>query len=433
MAEPAPKRRKTTLHALGSNGNYQLGFSHTQDTSTPTKCVFHDKNITLNHVPLAEHEEVKKIITGGNHTLLLTNLGRVWSAGLNDTGQRGLVAPEELGIQNGLSAGERSDTAFSSGDVGFGGWRLLSWTGAQHLQRDTGRDHTAYVTDLAATWTASYLVLDNTSVYSCGSGQKGELGLGKDVVASTTPKRCFDLQDVEPGESTTVKQIAGCMSHAVVLSTSGKLYGWGASRKGQLGQVMRETKVSWTPRRVDLGLTDGEEWPVDQVCAGRDFTFVVGRRSQEQYFLGDASKLGIELPLPLTESTEKREHGVNIHAGWTSITVLSSNGTAQAFGKSPQGFVKNLVRARTLHNIASMAVGSEHCLAISDDGDVLASGWNEHGNCGDENDLDAVDNAQQANTIWHNKANHRTIGVAAGCATSFILTESIAVDETENG
>ena len=35
-----------------------------------------------------------------------------------------------------------------------------------------------------------------------------------------------------------------------------------------------------------------------------------------------------------------------------------------------------------LQNIVKAIAGSEHCLALSTEGKVLAWGWNEHGSCG---------------------------------------------------
>ena len=33
-------------------------------------------------------------------------------------------------------------------------------------------------------------------------------------------------------------------------------------------------------------------------------------------------------------------------------------------------------------NVSKALAGSEHCLCLTEGGDVFAWGWNEHGNCG---------------------------------------------------
>ena len=68
-------------------------------------------------------------------------------------------------------------------------------------------------------------------------------------------------------------------------------------------------------------------------------------------------------------------------------------------------------------------MGSEHALALLDEGTVVAFGWGEHGNCGTE--VDAQGNVKgrynriEMPEIGH---EHEVVGIGAGCATSWIIT-----------
>ncbi|KAK5939468.1 alpha tubulin suppressor [Knufia obscura] len=388
---------KTTLYALGSNGNSQLGVGHADDISSPQKCKFMtgNSNEVVDYVPLDfdANEQIKKIVAGGNHTLLLTTLGCVWATGSDVDGQCGLVGPRPQQVEGG-------------GGTFAGVWRRVQW-------RKEGQDEDSRFTDIAATWVASFFVVDGHVVYSCGRGEKGELGRGLDRSHGPLPMRCFDLRDFE-AEVPEVKivKISACMNHVVVLSSSGSLYGWGACRKGQLGENLNGEKVSWLPKQLDIHL----DWMPRQVVTGREFTFVVGKRHEEQCFLGDAGRIKLEMPLKFeTESQQDLE----IHAGWTHIVVRVSDGSLRGSGHSQRG---QLLEKQPQQQIANFAMGSEHSIAVTGDGAVIAWGWGEHGNCGAE--VDEKKNVMgRHNTVFVPDRYERVAGVGAGCATSFFWVE----------
>ncbi|KAI9798918.1 MAG: hypothetical protein M1825_004931 [Sarcosagium campestre] len=94
-----------------------------------------------------------------------------------------------------------------------------------------------------ALWEASIFIAPDQSLYACGSGSKGELGLGPGVTHAKTPQPIMVLSD-------------------------GSVYGWGNGRKGQLGEP---AGVVWSPRRIQ-----GVDFKVHRGACGRDFTYLAG-------------------------------------------------------------------------------------------------------------------------------------------------------------
>lgn len=382
---------KTTLYALGSNGSFQLGIGHDDDVSSPQRCVFNtrDVDVIVDHVPLdgGNDEQIRKVVAGGNHTLLLTTHGRVWAAGSNAVGQCGWSAP-------GVDQATR--------DRATGTWMLVDWS-------RQGQSEVSRFTDVAATWTASYFVVGGHIVYACGHGEKGELGIGQGNNDSPTPMQCLDLRELEPGvPHAEIETISGCMNHVVVLSSSGKLYGWGACRKGQLGEDVKSTKVIWSPKALDVGL----QWRPRQVVTGREFTLVVGERLGEQCFLGDSARAGFITPIVLEDEPQQ---DFVVHAGWSHIVMSLGDGSIQEFGRNLRG---QLLKRTPDQRLARFVMGSEHLLAATSSGAVIAWGWGEHGNCGSQVD-EKKNVVGRYNTLFQSDHSIRVAGVGAGCATSF--------------
>lgn len=390
MATKSAKQSKTTLYALGSNGNFQLGIGHDNDVASPQKCRFMTGSLdeVIDHVPLRDGEQIRKIVAGGNHTLLLTTLGTVWATGRGEAGQCGW---DESGSEQ----------------VTAGTWRKVQWCGQ-------GQSEAFAFTDVAATWNASYFVVDDHIICSCGQGDKGELGIGLRNSDNPLPTRCFDLRDFEAdAPETKIESVSACMNHVVVLSSSRKLYGWGACRKGQLGAELKDKKVVWLPELLSIGL----DWAPRQLATGREFTLLVGDRPEQQCFLGSASGLGFESPFRFEAGSPQ---SFEVHTGWTHVVVRSSDGRLWNFGRGTRG---QLLENQPEQRIASLVMGSEHSLAVTDRGSVIAWGWGEHGNCGVEDD--EKKNAKGGyNTLFMPKHDGRVTGIGAGCATSFFWIEA---------
>lgn len=347
------------LFALGSNGSGQLGIDHKNDVSSPE----------IAHIPLSgDDREILKIAAGGNHTLVLFSDGDLYTAGDGSDG-RCLIGEAEFDNVTGNKSGR---------------FRKSPLAGASLI---------------SATWEASTAVLDDGQVITSGTGNKGELGLGKSVLNSK------DSQAIPgfPPPGTTVVDLAASMSHTVAVLSNGEVYGWGVGRKGQLGEPAEN---HWMPHRIDR-----VPFHACRVACGRDFTYIVGGPDEGRHIVFGSDKWSVISDAPKTVPSWKE-----IGASWGSIYVLLESGSLLSWGRNDH---KQLCPPK-LPKVQLLAVGSEHALALTEEGDrVIAWGWGEHGNCGPITDPSNVDFAGSEILISQN-----VVALGAGCATSWVVMAS---------
>jgi protein ATS1 len=349
------------LFALGSNGSGQLGLGHDEDMATP-------QSVPAASLGIDVSSKIKRLAAGGNHTIALSSDGRAFSAGDNSDGRCGTGGHEQSSEFQEIHAPE---------------------------------DQSSQWEDVAATWSASVLVRKGgEEVWVCGSGDSGELGLGDGVREA---KHLVQIPDFPP-TGTRVVQVVACMAHVIAVLDDGGVYGWGKGRKGQLGNIGAD---SWTPRHLS-----GLQFKVERAVCGKDFTCLFGEaRVGEVQMLGPdgRDRFNLKASAPSRVSGWKR-----ICASWGNVFVLQENGRLIAWGRDDHGQLP----AQNLPVIATVAAGSEHCLALTLDGKVLAWGWGEHGNCGDH-----VDAKGDVKGKWNElTVSGDVTGIFCGCATSFIST-----------
>ena len=364
----------TMLFALGSNGNGQLGIGSTEDAHEPQKCVLPEDFQT---------SSILSIAAGGNHTLISTP-GKIYAAG----------------------------------DISNGRYPLVhKYTQSKPEDAQRFRLSSVSAQFCAATWEASTIVDDIQRFLTCGTGHKGELGLGPrtSTAESTAVIRNFPAADDEAGDDDAfVADISASMSHTVVLLSNGSVYGWGAGRKGQLGEPAEDV---WTPRKIT-----GLPFEPHRVACGRDFTLFSGSpESGELHILGTNDRHGILSSMPTSPLPAPIK---SMHASWSSAFILLQNGKLIAWGRNDHGQLGP--QDGSLPRLSKIAVGSEHVVALTTGGKVIAWGWGEHGNCGREVDEDGdVKGARGWNEIALPEDAGNVVGVAAGCATTFIWTDDV--------
>ena len=173
----------------------------------------------------------------------------------------------------------------------------------------------------------------------------------------------------------------------------------------------------WSPRRIE-----GVPFPAVKAVCGKDFTCIVGDREEGKlvvFGLKSRDRFGVLASIPAAVPGWK-----DIAASWGSVFILMPHGELIGFGRDDHGQLP----PAGLPPIEAIAAGSEHCLALTKAGKVLAWGWGEHGNCGEHTDTNG-DVKGRWNEIELPNAQP-TGAVYAGCATSFIVT---AGDAKQNG
>jgi alpha-tubulin suppressor-like RCC1 family protein len=223
-----------------------------------------DVNRKAAAVRLPKGTKVKSIASGCQFSLALTTAGQVLAWGTN--------AQDELG--DGVSGGLRSAPvrvrlpggvkirAISAG--GFFGL-ALSTTGRVYGWGDDGsgqlgngtvgpsfripvRVHLpggTKVTALAGGGSSSFALTARGAVLAWGENILGELGRGNETRTISTPGRTL------LPKGTRVRSMAAGGDHALALTTTGKLFAWGANGSGQLGNG-RVNSAADRPVRVRL-------------------------------------------------------------------------------------------------------------------------------------------------------------------------------------
>ena len=349
------------LFALGSNSSGQLGLGHREDVNSPKEA----KLSTTGN----EYAQPIKVAAGGNHSLILMSDGKILAAGENKDGRCGFAS---------LQPSPQTTFAPVIKEVGMALSKIKL---------------------CAATWEASIVVTETNEVMVFGTGNRGELGLGRKVINIAKPERIGSL----PNDK--IVDIAACMGHVVVVYDSGEVWGWGSGRKGQLGEPRED---SWEPRKISISFK-----AMRAVC-GREFTYIVGTADEGTHIVLGSDKWGVRSSAPVTVTSWS-----NIGASWGSILVLFTSGRMIAWGRDDHGQLP----PDSLPDIEQIAVGSEHAIAKTTSGEILAWGWGEHGNVGTP--TESLGNVKRR----YNRLDcpGRPIMLGAGCATSWIY----ASDEQE--
>lgn len=172
--------------------------------------------------------------------------------------------------------------------------------------------------------------------------------------------------------------------------------------------------IVYEPRKIE-----GVGFGVGRVVCGREFTYFLegGGEVEGRHLVIGSDRWGVVSSMPGGMMRDWKDVG----ASWGSLFVLGNDGRLLSWGRNDHG----QLAPGGLPSLAEIAVGSEHVLARTTAGDVIAWGWGEHGNCGpDTVDGDVKD---RFNVVASSKiltqAGSKVTKLGAGCATSWIWTE----------
>ena len=349
------------LYAFGSNGSGQLGLGHTDDVSIPSEV----------SLPLSAISQLPtRIAAGGNHTLLLLETGEAYASGLNPDGRCGIISKE------------KQHKTFQKCET--------------QLPENSKISRFRFC---AATWESSTFVDEEGRLFTCGTGDRGQLGQGSCITSSDTPAIIPDF----PPTGVHVTDLAASMGHTVAILSDGSVYGWGNGRKGQLGLPAVDC---WNPRKIE-----DVPFRAVRVACGKDFTYLVGHSQDGQHLVLGSDKWQIRSASPQHVCGWK-----DIAASWSSLYVLLNSGVLLAWGRNDHGQLpsQNQILAD------KVAAGSEHALVLHGaENTCRAYGWGEHGNCG--NLGGGNDAPSGGNPVL---ADAKILQVGAGCATSWIFTHT---------
>jgi alpha-tubulin suppressor-like RCC1 family protein len=311
-------------------------------------------------------ETITQIAAGVNHSLVLTDSGKLYSWGYNDSGQLG----------NGTIDNSPVPTAVDM----------------------TGVLNGATVTQIAAGEYHSLALTDDGKVHSWGAGAFGQLGNGQAYLNATTP---VDVVSYGALDGKAVIQIAAGYSHSLALTSDGGLYSWGANDSGQLGDGTKN--FSKAPVAVDMtDVLNGAT--VTQIAAG-GFNSLALTSDGELYSWGanDSGQLGngtsgtnIESNVPVAvdmTSALDSKTVIQIAAGYSHSLALTSDGGLYSWGDDSMGqlgsgtytgYYDTPVAVNVDGKIVTQISSSEnHSLALTSDGEVYSWGDDSMGQLGD--------------------------------------------------
>jgi protein ATS1 len=350
------------LYVFGSNGEGQLGIRAAEIVEIPT--------LVADSPPFAG---LRGILGGDNHTLMLTNQGEVYGVGDNRKEQ---LVP-----------------------------------GKHNPRLEVFKKLRAGVSFAAATCESSTCIITQESpaqskLYTGGAGQWGELGRGEE--SSNTDAVEVELSSSHSSLPGTVVDFAAGVWHYVAVLGDGCAYGWGKARLGQLGQG-NSGKVTIPTKIEDITLK-----PTKVVC-GKDFTYLAGDTSTGEHIVLGKDKFNIVSQMP-----EDIKGWKEIGAAWHAIFVLFHDGKLIAWGRNS---LWELIPP-DLPLIDKIAVGSEHILAVTKEGELISWGWSKHGNCGDLSKMQGRIENDMVSGLWNKIDLHGEVDfIGAGYCTSFVVTK----------
>ena len=360
----APGGASGTLLAFGLNNVGQLGSATNNGTAnaTPTPAA-----VTLP----GEIGAVERAAVGGNHSLVVTSSGQLYSFGYNVVGQLGRAAgstpspvptlvtlPGQIGSITLVAAGTyHSLSATSSGQLYAFGYNLYGQLGVVANSGTSAANPTpmlvglpgaiGVVAQIAAGDSHSLALTSSGQLYAFGSNAYGQLGIAANS-GMATPNPTPTLVGL-PGAIGAITQIAAGDSHSLVLTSSGQLYAFGLNASGALGSTTNNGTINANPIPTPVTLP-GATGSVAKVAGGGSYT------------------------LALTSTGQLYAFGNNYYG---QLGSPANNGTNNANATPTQVALPGQVGSITLPG-----AGGNHSLVVTSSGQIYAFGSNTYGQLG---------------------------------------------------
>lgn len=345
-----------------------------------TNCITY---IIILVLPICLVAEIARISAGAGHSLLLKDDGTVFAWGANDYGQ--------LGTGNEIE---------SSVPV-----QVHDMPGTGYLQD---------ITDISAGFGFSLALAADSTVFSWGANDYGQLGDGT-TLSSDLPVQVLDSTGANPLEN--IVAISAGSFGCLALDDHGRIWSWGSNREGALGRGDSDFdahKFAYPVRLESGGYLDS----AIAISCGSLFNYAIlsdstilawGANGDGQ--LGNDTTLSSYFPEPVLDST-----GTGAMRSITSVVTtgtgvfgmfghglaMDSHGKLWAVGRNYNGQlgdgttiskdlpvrVKNSTGSEFIDDVHKFAAGSEHSLVLLEDGSVWAWGNNYYGVIGENTTTD---------------------------------------------
>lgn len=353
------------VYGAGNNDSGQLGAGNYRDYSWFTVVI---------------ENGAQDVEAGNNHSIVLMNNGSVRTSGSNEHGQLGTESGNAT-IANFASTSVRGANAIfaggdSSGAVANG--VLYTWgdneSGQLHNGNSEDLDYpekvTSGVVSIALGERHSLMLKDNGYISGVGAGVFGELFSS---ASSITVSPSYVMGNVS--------YFSAGKDHAAAIDNKGTLYTWGNNDKGQLG--LGDYTMRSTPSKVKLdseaiGVWCGNKVTIVQTADSKVYAF----GDNSNYLFGmkyrkDIANTPVENEYLSGNTISKIEfqndYAIAIVGGLVMGWGLNSANRLSICGsvvKAPE------VLCETMPTVIDIAAGDNHCIALTNSGEVYGWGSN---------------------------------------------------------
>ena len=376
-----------------------------------------NKNVEVEVLP-KNGKVTPKVEAGDGFTVELKADGTVWSHGQNQYGQLGVGdtnsynEPQKVKIiKNTIKNEDGSKTEIEDTikDISVGNYHVLALS-------ETGK------------------------VYAWGYGEKGQLGTGSGysneepvVVKDIYRKQLQDIVKVETGENVSF-----------AITSKGKVYAWGngySSRAqlldlpenavditskyvltgdGKVYDISTKEQLSIVGKIVDLD--EGTNHTVMLTNDGR--AYAIGDNTYGQ--LSNGNNVPSETsPVAVRKGSENIFTGIKeIKAGDKTTVIVTTDGKLYACGMNDNNELgienKEILDVNTpqenknIENVIFANIGTNHVVAIKEDGEVDAFGYGKNGELGSRNDKNSIIPVMVGKDIIRTNTNNVTLKVNQG-------------------
>ena len=372
------------------------------------------KNIELEVLP-KDGKVTPKVEAGNGFTIELKADGTVWSHGQNTYGQLGLGnttdynEPQKVSIVKETiknQDGTKTNIEDTIKDISVGNYQVLALS-------ETGK------------------------VYAWGYGEKGQLGNGSRynkseavVVTDIYQKPLKDMVKVEAGENVSF-----------AITSKGKVYAWGNgySTRAQLLDLPANA-IDITSKYVVTGdgkvynIATKEELPIVgkivEIDEGTNHTVML-TNDGKAYAIGDNTygqlSNGNNVPSENTPVAVRKDSdniftGIKeIKAGDKTTIIVTTDGKLYACGMNDNNELgienKEILDVNTpqentnITNVISANIGTNHVVAIKEDGEVDAFGYGKNGELGNRTNKNSITPVMVGNEIIRTNTNNVALKV----------------------
>ena len=293
---------------------------------------------------------------------------------------------------------------------------------------------------------------DGGEVFTWGWGDHGQLGHGTNH-NEMAPKLVEHLLLPAWGSATGLraKQVCCGQDHTLVLTEDGKVFSWGANRRGQLGHG--DTMSTSTPRKVDsfnrrvAQVAAGANHSVALMEGGLVFSWgsgaLLGQGKYNKSKGDSASASSSDEPTPMPVQALKKQRIKKIECGWNFTISLSHSGELFSWGENAHGqlglgdtknrFLPVMVdplqvsqRSRDTRPVKALEIscGGRHVVVVATIGRVFTWGWNKNGQLGlGHTSAHSGGCETRPELVGDRLATFRVTEVAAGWRHTMALTE----------